>query len=88
MPASQTWVADTWQTGARIGEIESLAVRPSQRGQGIGTRLLTALESELRSVGVDDLILGVLPGNDAAIRLYERRGYRRTWTYLSRFAGR
>jgi len=37
---------------------------------------------------VDDLILGVLPGNDAAIRLYERHGYRRTWTYPSRFAGR
>ena len=40
------------------------------------------------TTGVDDLILGVLPGNDAAIRLYERHGYRRTWTYPSRFAGR
>jgi ribosomal protein S18 acetylase RimI-like enzyme len=88
MPAGQTWVADTWRTGARIGEIESLAVAPSHRGRGIGTQLLTALEAELRSIGVDDLILGVLPGNDAAIRLYERHGYRPTWTYLSRFAGR
>jgi ribosomal protein S18 acetylase RimI-like enzyme len=88
MPAGETWVADTWRTGARIGEIESLAVAPSHRGRGIGTRLLTALEAELRSIGVDDLILGVLPGNDAAIRLYERHGYRPTWTYLSRFAGR
>ena len=88
MPAAQTWVADTWQTGERIGEIESLAVLPSRRGLGIGTQLLTALERELHAIGVDDLILGVLPGNEAAIRLYQRRGYQPTWTYLSRFAGR
>jgi len=25
---------------------------------------------------------------EAAIRLYRRHGYRPTWTYLSRFAGR
>ena len=88
MPAEDTWVADTWQTGDRIGEIESLAVLPSHRGLGIGTQLLAALERELLAIGVRDLILGVLPGNEAAIRLYQRRGYRSTWTYLSRFTGR
>ncbi|HUA31081.1 MAG TPA: GNAT family N-acetyltransferase [Streptosporangiaceae bacterium] len=88
MSAGETWVADTWATGERIGEIESLAVLPSRRGLGIGTQLLTALERELHAIGVDDLILGVLPGNEAAIRLYQRHGYRPTWTYLSRFAGR
>ena len=31
---------------------------------------------------------GVLPGNEGARRLYERRGFRPTWLYLSRFAGR
>jgi ribosomal protein S18 acetylase RimI-like enzyme len=84
----ETWVADTWRTGPRIGEIESLAVLPSHRVRGIGTRLLGALESELEAIGVHDLILGVVPGNTAAIRLYERRGYRPTWAYLSRFADR
>jgi ribosomal protein S18 acetylase RimI-like enzyme len=87
-PASGTWVADTWQTGDRIGEIESLAVQPGYRGQGIGSRLLTALTAELATAGVRDLVLGVLPGNDAAIRLYQRQGFRPTWTYLSRFTGR
>jgi ribosomal protein S18 acetylase RimI-like enzyme len=86
--ASGTWVADTWQTGDRIGEIESLAVQPGYRGQGIGSRLLTALTAELATAGVRDLVLGVLPGNDAAIRLYQRQGFRPTWTYLSRFTGR
>lgn len=88
MAAGDTWVADTWQTGARIGEIESLAVLPEYRGSGIGTRLLNALEAELAAAGVRDLILGVLPGNTDAIRLYQRRGYRPTWTYLSRLDGR
>lgn len=40
------------------------------------------------AVGVKDLILGALPGNTDAIRLYERRGYQPTWLYLSRFEGR
>ena len=88
MPAAGSWVGDTWQTGARIGEIESLAVLPGYRGQGIGTRLLDALERELAAAGVQDLVIGVLPGNTAAIRLYQRRGFRPTWTYLSRFTGR
>ena len=33
-------------------------------------------------------MIGVLPGNDGAVRMYERRGYRPTWMYLSRFDGR
>jgi ribosomal protein S18 acetylase RimI-like enzyme len=88
LPVEDTWIGDTWRTGARIGEIESLAVLPSHRDQGIGGRLLTALEDELAAGGVRDLILGVLAGNDDAIRLYQRRGYRPTWAYLSRFDGR
>ena len=39
----------------------------------------------LRAQGVTDLALGVLPGNVGALRLYERRGYRPTWMYMSRF---
>ena len=88
MPVGDTWLPDTWATGERIGEIESLSVLHEYRGRGVGTRLLDALERELDNDGVRDLVLGVLPGNAAAIRLYERRGYRPTWTYLSRLAGR
>jgi ribosomal protein S18 acetylase RimI-like enzyme len=88
MTTAETWTADTWQTGDRIGEIESLAVLPAYRGQGIGTRLLDELERELADIGVRDVVIGVVPGNTAAIRLYERRGFRPTWSYLSRFDGR
>jgi ribosomal protein S18 acetylase RimI-like enzyme len=85
MSARETWAADTWVTGPQIGEIESLAVLPAHRGRGLGSELLTRLEHELGLQGVTDLALGVLPGNTGAMRLYERRGYRPTWMYMSRF---
>jgi ribosomal protein S18 acetylase RimI-like enzyme len=88
LAVEETWVPDTWRTGARIAEIESLAVTEVRRGEGIGSALMDAVERELAARGLDDLILGVLPGNADAIRLYERRGFRPTWMYLSRFAGR
>jgi ribosomal protein S18 acetylase RimI-like enzyme len=85
---TETWLADTWHTGPTIGEIESLAVLPDHRGRGIGTRLLDALEQHLDDAGVRDRVIGVLPGNLAAVRLYQRRGFRSTWLYLSRLDGR
>jgi ribosomal protein S18 acetylase RimI-like enzyme len=88
MPASGTWLADTWATGTLIGEIESLSVLPEHRGHGLGSRLLDQLHEELRRQGADDVILGALAGNDEAIRLYRRHGYRPTWLYLSRLQGR
>ena len=88
MAVEDSWIPDTWQTGQRIGEVESLSVLPEYRGSGLGSVLLDRLEAHLRDRGARDLILGVLPGNHDAIRLYQRRGYRPTWLYLSRFEGR
>lgn len=88
LAVDDTWIPDTWQTGSQIGEIESLSVLPHLRGSGLGSELLTRLEEHLQGVGVEDVILGALPGNSDAIRLYERRGYQPTWLYLSRFGGR
>jgi GNAT superfamily N-acetyltransferase len=82
-----TWIPDTWVTGARIGEVESLSVSAAHRGAGIGTQLLDELEAFLHEVGAEDIIIGALPGNPA-VRLYERRGYKPTWLYLSKFRGR
>lgn len=88
MPVEGTWLADTWATGARVGEIESLSVLPECRGQGLGSLLLDQLHEGLRLQGAEDFILGALAGNADAIRLYQRHGYQPTWLYLSRFAGR
>lgn len=88
MAVEDSWIPDTWVTGPRIGEIESLSVSPDFRGSGVGSELLRRLEEHLGAVGAADIVLGALAGNDDALRLYERRGYRPTWLYLSKFAGR
>jgi ribosomal protein S18 acetylase RimI-like enzyme len=88
MRAADTWLADTWQTGPVIGEIETVAVLPGYRGQGIGTQVFRRLEQELHAIGVNDYILGVVPNNTDAIRLYSRLGYRPIWSYLARLSGR
>src|SRR5919197_826383 len=59
-PVRDTWIADTWRTGPRIAEIESLSVLPDHRGQGIGSALMDALERELDALGYDDVIVGTL----------------------------
>jgi GNAT superfamily N-acetyltransferase len=87
-PSSETWIADTWATGDRIAELESISVLPEHRGKGIGSLLMNECHREIDGLGVTDVIVGLLPGNDGARRLYERHGYRPTWLYLSRFAGR
>jgi ribosomal protein S18 acetylase RimI-like enzyme len=88
LAVQDTWIADTWRTGPRVAEIESLSVLPEYRGRGIGTALMDALERELEAHGVRDFIVGALAGNEDAQRLYRRRGFRPTWLYLARFDGR
>jgi ribosomal protein S18 acetylase RimI-like enzyme len=84
----EDWWSDTWRVGDRIGELESVSVLPEHRGAGIGAALLDAADQEFERLHVHDQIVGALPGNADAIRLYERRGFRPTWVYLSRFEGR
>jgi ribosomal protein S18 acetylase RimI-like enzyme len=88
MPVRETWIYDTWETGDRIGELEAIGVLPEHRGKGIGSALLDAVDREFEALGVRDVILGVLPGNTDAMRLYARRGFTPTWLYMSRLAGR
>ena len=84
-PVEDTWIADTWRTGKRIGELESISVLPEYRGQGLGSRLLDEVDREFDALGVEDVVIGLLPGNEGARRLYERHGFRPNWLYLSRF---
>jgi len=88
LAVAETFIPDTWRTGERIGEFESLAVRESHRGQGIGSALLDAVDEAFDARGVCDVIVGALAGNEGALRLYARRGFRPTWLYMSRFDGR
>jgi ribosomal protein S18 acetylase RimI-like enzyme len=88
LPLEETWIGDTWRTGQRVAELESLSVLESHRGRGIGSALLDAIDKELEAQGIRDVFVGALAGNEDALRLYRRRGFRPTWLYLSRFEGR
>ena len=52
----------------------AVAVWEGHRGEGIGTKLMTALEESARGEGFSQLSLSV-DGDNPALRLYERLGY-------------
>ena len=58
------------------GRIFALAVHPDGRGQRIGERLLDDIVQRLRTRGARRIFLEVRTDNHAAIRLYERFGFR------------
>lgn len=53
----------------------STAVKPEERGQGIGSKLFEASEKFARDRGARRVELEVFATNTGAIRLYERLGY-------------
>jgi ribosomal protein S18 acetylase RimI-like enzyme len=57
------------------GFVAYMAVEPSMRGAGIGSRLLAAAEDEARRRGLPYMGLMVTEDNAAARALYERAGY-------------
>jgi ribosomal protein S18 acetylase RimI-like enzyme len=66
----------SWDVGPRVGELETLAVAESARGEGIGTMLIEACRERLREEGVSHWSVGVVEDNAGATRLYEREGFR------------
>jgi GNAT superfamily N-acetyltransferase len=79
---------DTWQVGEKVAELETVFVVPAERGRGLGSLLLDIVDAELEARGIHDLAIGAVPGNTAALRLYERRGFLPSWTIMTRFAAR
>jgi RimJ/RimL family protein N-acetyltransferase len=53
-----------------------IAVTAGYRRRGIGTRLMRTAEAWARSQGAEGLVLDCHAANSAAIRLYEKVGYR------------
>jgi ribosomal protein S18 acetylase RimI-like enzyme len=75
---------DAWRVPEVIAEIETMIVSVRFRGRGLGSRLLDEIDAELERRGITEVIVGLMPGNDGAQRLYERRGFRRRWLVLAR----
>ena len=55
--------------------LDQLFVAPSERGKGVGERLLADAEARMRESGVKEANLYVALGNDGAFRFYERHGW-------------
>ena len=60
-----------------IARLYSIAVADAARGRGLGEALLAAAEDAAREHACARMRLEVRQDNSAAIRLYERLGYRR-----------
>lgn len=56
-------------------ELLTLAVRPADRGKGLGRNLLRAFEAEALRRGATEAFLEVALSNTSAIRLYRAEGY-------------
>ena len=63
-------------TGDRMAELESLSVLEDERGHGVGRALMDAAYAVMRELGIRELMLYVMDGNDGALRFYERLGLR------------
>lgn len=66
--------AASWRVSDPFAELATLVVAPEQRGRGIGSALMDAVEERLRGEGIADLTIGAIATNHDALRFYERRG--------------
>ena len=62
------------------GALQNLGISKPHRGQGLGTILLGQATAGFKEVGLARMHLEVTTDNTAALRLYERLGYRRAGT--------
>lgn len=57
--------------------LDDLYLLPSARGQGLGRKVMAAIEGEARGLGARAIHLVVAPGNARAQRLYRASGFAR-----------
>ena len=65
------------QRAMHRGELVQVYVDPNYRGQNIGEKLIRfVLEDAFGLDGIEQIQLSVIAGNDRAIRLYEKLGFK------------
>ncbi|MGH9422080.1 MAG: GNAT family N-acetyltransferase, partial [Thermoanaerobaculia bacterium] len=69
------------------GAIQDIVVDPAQRGQGVGMKLLDAINAALAAKGVPRVVLSTAEQNETAQRLFARAGFRRTMIEMTRELG-
>jgi GNAT superfamily N-acetyltransferase len=66
-----------WLGGEPVLVVHRLCVDPAYQGNGLGTRLMDFAEEYAKQHAYASIRLDAYTGNPSAIRLYERRGYRK-----------
>jgi GNAT superfamily N-acetyltransferase len=59
----------------RILDVETVAVLPEARGEGIGAALMDAVRELAAELGIDHIQLSVRTANEGALRFYARQGF-------------
>ena len=66
------------------GVLYDIVVDPAHRRQGVGRMLLDATLEALKARGAPRVVLSTAERNDAAQRLFDRAGFRRTMIEMTR----
>lgn len=67
------------------GYIDELFVSESARSHGVGRSLIAACENEARRLGLRQVMIGVLAGNQRAAGIYARSGFSTYSTELRKY---
>jgi GNAT superfamily N-acetyltransferase len=74
--------AKAYERHEQFGYLGFMFVMPEFRGKGINSLLLNALKQWVRSKGITELRLEVYDDNDAAVRAYEKAGFKKFITTM------
>ena len=70
-----------------VGRLSSLYVHPDRWGDGVGTRLLDAVETNLADRGASEMRILVLAENAVGVEFYRSRGFEQVETRRTTLAG-
>ena len=65
------------------GVLHDIYVEPIARKRGVGDALLAYVAERLRDLGAPRVVLSTAIGNEAAVHLFERFGFRRTMVEMT-----
>ncbi len=68
-----------------LWELVTIYVEPRQRGSGMGSAMLRAMEERIAATDTPTKLIGLIPQNRRAAAFYRARGYVPAWLTLTRF---
>ena len=74
----------SWPVPDRYADLDSLAVAPDARGQGIGEALVAHVQDEVEKEGISEVRVWAVSANTRALAFYERLGFVPQFTALRR----